>query len=127
MKITGFNPLIVTKDAESAAALFEALGFEQRHHGRAVNTEGRDVGGIRMKDANGFYVDVSQNDTVPQDLTLIRINVDDFDEAYAFLLSKGFSNPKGDRTVDTKSNRNAVLVAPSGFAIHLCHHIKDHD
>ncbi len=117
----------MTKDAESAAALFEALGFEQRHHGRAVNTEGRDVGGIRMKDANGFYVDVSQNDTVPQDLTLIRINVDDFDEAYAFLLSKGFSNPKGDRTVDTKSNRNAVLVAPSGFAIHLCHHIKDHD
>ena len=125
MKITGFNPLIVTRDAESAAALFEALGFEQRHHGRAVNTEGRDVGGIRMKDANGFYVDVSQNDTVPQDLTLIRINVDDFDEAYAFLLSKGFSNPKGE--VDTKSNRNAMLVAPSGFAIHLCHHIKDHD
>lgn len=125
MKITGFNPLIVTKDAESAAALFEALGFEQRHHGRAVNTEGRDVSGIRMKDANGFYVDVSQNDAVPQDLTLIRINVDDFDEAYAFLLSKGFSNPKGE--VDTKSNRNAMLVAPSGFAIHLCHHIKDHD
>ena len=125
MKITGFNPLIVTKDAESAAALFEALGFEQRHHGRAVNTEGRDVSGIRMKDANGFYVDIARNDTVPRDLTLIRINVDDFDEAYAFLLSKGFSNPKGE--VDTKSNRNAMLVAPSGFAIHLCHHIKDHD
>ena len=125
MKITGFNPLIVTKDAESAAALFETLGFEQRHHGRAVNTEGRDVDGIRMKDANGFYVDIAHNDAVPQDLTLIRINVDDFDEAYAFLLSKGFSNPKGE--VDTKSNRNAMLVAPSGFAIHLCHHIKDHD
>jgi hypothetical protein len=125
MKITGFNPLIVTKDAESAAALFEALGFEQRHHGRAVNTEGR-TSRIRMKDRTLLCGCVA-DDTVPQDLTLIRINVDDFDESYAFLLSKGFSNPKGDRTVDTKSNRNAVLVAPSGFAIHLCHHIKDHD
>lgn len=34
---------------------------------------------------------------------------------------------KGDRTVDTKSNRNAVLVAPSGFAIQLCQHIRNHD
>ena len=127
MNITSFNPLIVTKDAESAAKLFEELGFERRHHGHAVNTDGKDVSGIRMKDANGFYVDVAQNDAVAQDLTMIRINVDDFDEAYAFLLSKGFKNPKGDRTVDTKSNKNAMLVAPSGFAIHLCHHIKDHD
>lgn len=126
MKITTFNPLIVTRDAEITAKLFEELGFERRHHGHAVNSDGREVGGIRMKDANGFYVDVAQNDAVPKDMTLIRINVDDFDEAYAFLLSKGFVNPKGD-TVDTKSNKNAMLVAPSGFAIHLCHHIKNHD
>lgn len=31
MKITSFNPLIVTKDAESAVRLFEELGFEKRH------------------------------------------------------------------------------------------------
>ena len=31
MKITSFNPLIVTKDAEAAIALFEALGFERPH------------------------------------------------------------------------------------------------
>ena len=31
MKITSFNPLIVTKDAASTIALFEALGFERRH------------------------------------------------------------------------------------------------
>ena len=30
-KITSFNPLIVTKDAEATIALFEALGFERRH------------------------------------------------------------------------------------------------
>lgn len=127
MKITGFCPLIVTKDAEAVVKVFEALGFEQRHHGNAVNSDGREVVGTRMKDSNGFYVDIAENEAVPQDLTLIRINVDNFDEAYAFLLSKGFINPKGDRTVDTKSNKNAMLTAPSGFAIHLVHHIKDHD
>ena len=31
MKITGFNPLIVTKDAEAAIKMFEELGFERRH------------------------------------------------------------------------------------------------
>ena len=31
MKITTFNPLIVSKDAESIITLFEELGFEKRH------------------------------------------------------------------------------------------------
>ena len=31
MKITGFCPIIVTKDQESVVKTFEALGFERRH------------------------------------------------------------------------------------------------
>lgn len=31
MKFTSFNPMIITKDAETAIGLFEALGFERRH------------------------------------------------------------------------------------------------
>ncbi len=31
MKITSFNPSIVTKDIEAVVGLFEALGFEKRH------------------------------------------------------------------------------------------------
>ncbi len=125
MKITSFNPLIVTKHQEEIVELFEELGFARRHHGHAVNSAGQNVSGIRMKDANGFYVDVAENPDVPQDLTAIRINVDDFDEAYEMLLAKGFTDPKG--TIETRSNKNAMLFAPSGFGIHLVHHIKDHD
>ena len=125
MKITAFNPLIVTKHQDEIVELFEELGFARRHHGHAVNSAGQEVSGIRMKDDNGFYVDVAENPDVPNDQLLIRINVADFDEAYETLLAKGFTNPKG--TVDTRTNKNAMLVAPSGFAIHLCHHIKDHD
>jgi len=126
MKITGFNPLIVTKNAEPIVKVYEELGFEVRHNLKAsTGTQG--IKSIRMKDGNGFYVDISEieNYSAPQDMTLIRMNVDDFEEAYNFLKSKGFVNPRGDDTVDTKTNKSAMLRSPSGFAFDLCQHIKD--
>ena len=125
MKFTSFNPLIVTGDAQSAIELFEALGFERRHR-ITVNSSGKDIVSVRMKDGNGFYVDVAQVDGLPRDLTLIRMNVEDFDEAYAFLTERGFKNSKADdQTVDTRTNRSAMMTSPSGFAFDLCQHIKD--
>ena len=123
MKFTSFNPLIVTKDAAPVIALFEALGFEKRHTNK--NIDDKDITTVTMKDANGFHVDMAQAD-VPRDLTIIRMNVDDFDEAFAFLIDKGFTHPSG-RVVESKSSKSAMLVSPSGFAFDLCHHIKDHD
>ena len=126
MKITTFNPLIVTGNAQATIELFEAMGFERRHNIKA-NTGKQDFNSVRMRDANGFHVDIAQIDGRTQDLTLIRMNVDDFDEAYAFLPARGFVNTQGDHTVDTKSNRSAMLISPSVFALDLCQHIKDHD
>lgn len=123
MKITSFNPLIVTKDAENVIKLFEALGFEKRHSLDA-STGTDDFTSVRMKNAEGFYVDVA-NVPVPQDMTLIRINVDDFDEAYKFFTERGFTNPRDGHTVDTKTNKSCMLRSPSGFAFDLCQHIKD--
>jgi hypothetical protein len=128
MKITTFNPLIVTKDSAPLVELFEALGFEKRHNLKASTGE-KAIDSIRMKNEAGFYVDISEVEdfALPQDLTLIRMNVDNFDEAYEKLKSMGFVNPRGDDTVDTKSNKSAMLRSPSGFGIDLCQHIKDHD
>jgi predicted enzyme related to lactoylglutathione lyase len=123
MKITTFNPLIVTKDAENVIKLFEALGFEKRHSLDA-NTGNVDFTSVRMKDANGFYVDVA-NVPVPQDMTLIRINVDDFDEAYKFLTERGFTKPGESKVVETKTNKSIMMISPSGFAFDLCQHIKE--
>ena len=119
MKITTFNPLIVTKDADSVIGLFESLGFEKRHT-ITVN----DGKGVRMKDANGNNVDVAKAN-VPQDMTLIRMNVDNFDEAYEMLISKGFRNSQGDKTVDSATNKSAMMISPSGFAFDLCQHIVE--
>lgn len=122
MKITSFNPLIVTKDAAPIVELFEELGFVRRHE-LAASTGTLDIENIRMKNDGGFYVDISQVETVPQDLTLIRMNVPDFDEAYDYLISKGFTHQSG-KVVETKTNKSAMLRSPSGFAFDLCHHIR---
>ena len=125
MKITSFNPLIVTKDAESAIKMFEELGFE-KNHTITVQDKGEDITTVCMKDSGGFHVDIAQSNTVPQDLTLIRMNVDDFDEAYKFLTDRGFKSTSGsDKTVDTKTNRSIMMVSPTGFAFDLCQHIKE--
>ena len=125
MKITGFRPLIVTKDQESVVKLFEALGFEKRH--RKTDIEGGANIAVVMKDANGNRVSIASADDIPQDLTGITINVDNFQEAYDFFIGKGFINPRGDKVTDTSSSRATMLFAPSGFAVTISEHIKDHE
>jgi hypothetical protein len=126
MKITSFNPQIITKDAEAVVRLFEALGFERRHIKEDIGD--LSVTGIRMKDENGFYLDISESDQLPVDcIEAIRMNVDNFDEAYRLLEDHGFKNFYGDGTVATKSSKSALMISPSGFAINLIQHIKDHE
>lgn len=123
MKITTFNPQIVTKDAESIVKVFEALGFERRHHQEGIGE--LDVTGIRMKNEDGFYLDISELEApLPQDMVAIRMNVDDFDEAFEKLISLGFKNIYGDQKVSTKSSKSAMMISESGFAINLIQHIK---
>lgn len=123
MKITTFNPSIITKNAEADMAVFEALGFRQTHN-KAENVD-VEFSAHRMKDENGFHVDVVEVPIIPQTYTAIRINVDDFDEAYAFFMSKGFREAKGFAPSTTASSKYAYLVAPTGFILDVCQHIKD--
>lgn len=123
MKITTFNPQIITKDADTLVELFQELGFEKRHNPDGIGD--LNVEGIRMKDSNGFYLDISVPDVdLPHDVMAIRMNVDDFGEAYEMLIQKGFRNLYGDRAMETGSSRSAIMIAPSGFAINLVQHVK---
>lgn len=125
MKITSFNPLIVTKDAESAIALFEELGFARRHTKEGIGED--NVTDVRMKDANGFHVDVSQGSG---EWTMIRMNVDNLEEAIAFLEARGFHKARhavANKTIDTGSSKFNIMVSASGFIFAVSQHIKDHD
>lgn len=125
MKITSFNPLIITKNSAETIKLFEELGFEVRHTKTGINDE--DITTVTMKDANGFRVSVTQVDNIPQDISSIRMNVRDFDEAHEFLTSKGFKNAQGDKVTDTGSSKATMMVSPSGFSISVIEHIRKDD
>ncbi len=77
-----------------------------------------------MKDSNGFHVDIVQA-TVPQDMTTIRMNVEDFDEAFDLLTAHGFKNAQqGDKISESPTSKGTSMVSPSGFMIGLSHHFK---
>ena len=123
MKITTFNPQIIAKDAETVIKDFEALGFVRTHEREGIGE--LNVKATRMKDPNGFFVDVSQGADIPMDaLVGIRMNVDNFEEAYEILSKQGFKNIYGDKTIDIKHSKSAVLISPTGYAINVIEHIK---
>ena len=118
--------MILSPKADEAIKLFEELGFEKKH-APVVETGKGQVRSIRMKNADGFHIDIADVKSMPQDMTIIRMNVDNFDEAYDMLEKKGFTHPGGKRAVETESSKSAMMTSPSGFAFDLCQHIKDHD
>jgi hypothetical protein len=125
MKITSFNPFIATARPDETVSLFEEMGFEKRHIKQGIEIADRNDTVIRMKDANGFHLDVLQsNEEQPRDSIGIRMNVDDFDEACRMLLDHGFRNVYGGETVQTGSSKAAMMVSPSGFCISVIQHLK---
>ncbi len=122
MKITTFDPLIVTKADEAVIKLFEDLGFEKTHT-KESEVDGTDFANVRMKDANGFHVDIA-NVPVPQDMTFIRMNVDDLDEAIAILEKHGFVNTNSGKRRETETSYSEFMTSPSGFSINVVKHIK---
>lgn len=124
MKITSFNPLIVTTNQEECQKLFEELGFEKRHN--KVSGVSEDISTVRMKDSNGFHVDITKVVKLDRDMTIIRMNVDDLDEAYALLTAHGFKAVNGSNSL-TRSSKSVLMASPSGFAIDIVKHIKEHD
>ena len=124
MKITTFNPQIMTKDAEPIIKLFEELGFEKTHTKTDIGV--LEVTGIRMKNENGFHLDISTAESFPEgDKLMIRMNVDDIDATYQLLKRHGFSSIYGSQKVESKHSENMIMVSPSGFAINLVKHIKE--
>ena len=121
---TALPPVILK--ADDTIALFEALGFERKHKTES-DSDLTTYTSIRMKDANGFHVDVTEDARVPQTMTAIRMNVDNFEEAYEFLKARGFINTLGDKIADNGSSRAAMMMSPSGFFISLIQHIRKED
>jgi hypothetical protein len=126
MNITSFNPQILSKNAEPIVKLFEEMGFERKHM-KDDFTE-TNVLGYQLTNADGFVVDISQTDNamLPVDsMASIRMNVDNYDEVYEYLVSLGFRSVYGDRPANAATSKSNVMIAPSGFSINLVEHLKN--
>ena len=122
MKITAFNPMILTKNAEETIAIFEALGFEKRHTKTGIND--KDISAIDMKNPDGFRISIVKAEMIPQDFVSIRMNVRYLDETIKTLEEKGFKNAQGAKITDTGSSKATMMVSPSGFSISVAEHIR---
>lgn len=122
MKITSFNPLIVTTKQAEAAELFGELGFEKIHN--KVSGVSQDINTVRMKDQNGNHIDITSVTELDKDMMIIRMNVDDLQEAFDILTAHGFRAVDGSTSL-TNSSLSALMVSPSGFGIDIVKHLKD--
>ena len=140
MKITTFDTVIISRKADDIISLYEELGFA-RAHTRILDPDspssmdfyrdlGYDIdpsGSITiaiMKDADGHNVEVADAKDIPQDMVHIRMNVDDFEEAYNTLVAHGFRNTRGDTQLEVKKAKGAMMVSPSGLRILIIKHIS---
>jgi hypothetical protein len=77
-----------------------------------------------MKNADGFHVDIASAD-FPQDKMLIRMNVDNMEEAVELLTAHGFRRSQlFNDTVDTPTSRFNIMISPSGYIFDVIQHKK---
>ena len=121
MKITEFSPMVVSPNADEIIKLFEDLGFEKEHAKEGIEDR---ITSVTMTNENDFTMTIANSNHLKTDLLMIRMNVDNFDEAYKTLIEHGFVNPRGDQVTETPTSKSTLLYSPSGFGINITEHIK---
>lgn len=120
MKITSFHPMITTQHPDELLKVYEDLGFEIAHkldpHTITDTTQ------YILKDSNGNRLCITNAQFLPRDMAAIHCNVDNFEEAKAYLLSKGYTLAL-DKIFRTDTNVYATFVAPTGSMILIMEHL----
>ena len=117
MKITNFSTLVVTENADNLVDVFKEFGFSQTHKKDGID-DGRVTSNI-LEDEDGHMISIASA-PVPNDITALRMNVDNFDEAYDILKNKGFN--QASEPEDTGTSKTVLMVSKKGFSINLVHH-----
>lgn len=120
MKISSVGTLIVSPKKEEYLKLFKELGFEEEH----VKTDIEDGANINtvLKDHKGNRIDFASTQKLDKDITSLRINVDNFEEALDYFTKNGFVNTRGDKITQTSSSVDTFLISPTGLGITLTQH-----
>lgn len=123
MKITTFDPVIISSQYDDVVSLFKELGFETTHNPTA-KPNGVPMQVTRMKHKEGFHIDIIDNSSIPRDISTIRMNVDDFDTAHDILIANGFTELYPDAPHDSTTHIGREMISPTGLTITLMQHIR---
>jgi hypothetical protein len=113
------------EEAKSLVRLFEELGFESRHSQLFRIKDGMEAVQYIMKDANNNEINIMNSPIVSEDVVRVRINVDNFTEAYDFLTDHGYINTMDGLVYYSGSSLTAPMVSRSGLGFSLVQHIKN--
>lgn len=129
MKVTSYFPEIFVKDIEKAAASYvNDLGFTIKH--KHVN--GDDSYYVLKNEFGDRIALVSfPDDSIPEGIYAMRMNVSDIDEGIEYFLVRGYRNPGsvlrgGKKDIHGKA-RYEMMISPEGIRVDIVEHIKDED
>ncbi len=121
MKITGVNPLILTKNPEELVKQYEKLGFKVSHESKGLSAP--DKTDLILSDDENHRIDIAEG-TVETDLHMIRMNVSDFDEALELLKSLGYVSTSGESFIESATSKSVIMKGPTGSYINIVKHTK---
>lgn len=121
MKIKTFYPAVFSTDPEATVKAMETFGFGIAHDVEAATQFKNEM--FVLEDAEGHRVDVIGLKQAPRNFTGVRVNVFDFDEAYAELSAQGYKAYNSDM-VESKMSRSALMMSPQGIPYIIIEHKK---
>ena len=129
LKVTSYYPEIFVKNIEKATESYvNDLGFSVTH--KHVNGESTYV---MLKNEYGDRIALISfpDDSVPEGIYAIRMNVSNINEGVEYFLVRGYRNPGstlrgGEKDIHGKA-RYEMMVSPDGVRVDVVEHIKDED
>lgn len=123
MKVSTIKPLILTTNAEKLIKVYSALGFKKKHVKDDIEILNSTTNCTILVDDNDNRIYISQADNIPKEMTVIHINVDNFDEAYEHFKSEGYYDAKPQITRSATSI-SQLMFCKTGTGVIICQHIK---
>ena len=120
MQVKRIYPTVVCKDIKHVMDAYTNSGFKVIHEVHNIMNEGDKL--YVIENELNQRIDVIETDKVSNIFHMIRINVDNFEEALAYYTGKGFKPFK--EPMDTASNKAVCLESPTGLHIMMFQHKK---
>lgn len=120
MQIKRIYPTVTCNDVKHIMDAYLNSGFKVIHEVHNIMNEG-DTLYVIENDLNQ-RIDIVETNKVSGLFHMVRINVDNFDEALAYYTKKGFKAIK--EPIDTISNKGVCLESPTGLYIMMFQHNK---